>query len=84
MHMLLCYQKKIPAAPPLFLSFSVIGLATILDIMIELKLYRWSFLLYNYLVFELELEIHQDFLFLLVCILVFVSWIMVHTLWHFH
>ena len=77
-------RATVPAAPSFFLSFSAIGFSTILAIMIELKLFRWFFLLYNNLVFELELEIHQDFLFLLVLIFVFVSWILVRTLWHFY
>ena len=53
--------------------------STILAIMIELKLYRWCFLFYNYLVCELRLEIHEDLLLLLVLFLVFVSWILVRT-----
>nr|WMB96759.1 hypothetical protein [Solanum melongena] len=59
------------------LEFYAIIFSTILAIMIEIKLFRWFIVLYNYLVFELELEIHQDFVFLLVLIFVFVSWILV-------
>jgi hypothetical protein len=40
------------------------------------------FTFYNYVLFNLEVEIHKDFLFLLVLILVFVS--RVRALWHFH
>lgn len=66
------------------LEFSAIVFSTILAIMIEIKLFRWSFLLYNFLLSELELEIHQDFVCLLILLLVFVLWILVRTLWHFH
>ena len=66
------------------LEFSAIVFSTILAIMIEIKLFRWSFLLYNFLLSELELEIHQDFVCLLILLLVFVSWILGRTLWHFH
>ena len=66
------------------LEFSARVFSTIFAIMIEIKLFRWSFLLYNFLLSELELEIHQDFVFLLVLILVFVSWILVRTLCHFY
>lgn len=69
---------------PFLLEFSAIVFSTILAIMIEIKLFRWSFLLYNYLLFELELEIHQDFVCLLILLLVFVSWILGRALWHFH
>ncbi|PHT31341.1 cytochrome c oxidase subunit 2 [Capsicum baccatum] len=66
------------------LEFSAILFSTILAIMLEIKLFRWCFLLYNYLLSELELEIHQDFVCLLILLLVFVSWILGRTLWHFH
>ncbi|YP_173414.1 hypothetical protein NitaMp070 (mitochondrion) [Nicotiana tabacum] len=69
---------------PFLLEFSAIVFSTILAIMIEIKLFRWCFLLYNYLLFELELEIHQDFVCLLILLLVFVSWILGRTLWHFY
>lgn len=68
---------------PFLLEFSAIVFSTILAIMIEIKLFRWCFLLYNYLLFELELEIHQDFVCLLILLLVFVSWILGRTLCHF-
>lgn len=76
--------KKKKTMPSFFLSFSTIVFSTILSTMIELKLYRWFFLLYKNFVFKLELEVPQDFLLLLVLILVFVSWILVRTLWHFY
>ena len=52
--------------------------------MIELKLYRWSFQLYEYLVSKFDCGMHCDFLFLLVFLFVFVSWILVRALWYFH
>ena len=52
--------------------------------MIELKLFRWFFQLFNYLVFDFELTIHHDLLFLLVLIFVFVSWILIRSVWNFY
>ena len=70
--------------PSFFLSFATSVLSTLFAIMIENKVFRWCFNFFHYLRFDLKLAIHQDFLFLLVLLFVFVSWILVRTLWHFY
>lgn len=70
-------RSNVPAALCILLS-------TLLAIMIELKLFRWCFHFVHFLRFDLLLAIHLSFLFFKVVLFVFVSWILVRTLWHFY